>query len=101
MSSLFGPQTRDATNLLPASTSSDRYGSQDSWFADCNNGGSGTTVDAAFLNNILGNMRTVVETSGVSYTTGDMTNLYRAIYAIAVVAAQDTILRYPFIGAGP
>jgi hypothetical protein len=87
---VFGPQNSNASTTLPPGTTTVRYGTNPTWAKDCDaSGKGGTKLDAAFYNNIIGNLNLVVANSGVPSARGDMTNLYRAICATA--AAQSTV----------
>ena len=82
----FGPQGFNAATSLPAGTTNNRYGTGvDTWVKPASGPGEcdGTVLDAAFFNTIIGNIRYVVQQSGVAMTDGDMTLLFDAIQAIS------------------
>jgi len=82
----FGPQGNNAVTMLPAGTSTNRYGvGVDTWVKDCVPGGaSGTVLDAAFFNMLIGNLRgaingAIADGANFSANDGDMTLLWKAI----------------------
>ena len=86
----FGPQGANAAKSLPAGTTTIRYNGFDTWVKDCSANGAtdGTALDASFFNNIIGNLTTLISSSGIgSVTRGDMTLVYRAV----VKAAQGSL----------
>ena len=80
----FGPQSANVATALPAGSATNRGGTNvDTWVRDAssNTACDGTVLDAAFFNNIIGNLRYAVRQSGVTLNDGDMTLLYKAIIA--------------------
>ncbi len=87
---VLGPQGPNATTTLPAGSANNRWGNGvDTWVKDASTATScdGTVLDAAFFNNIIGSLRTVIDkaiTAGapITKTDGDITLLYDAIIAL-------------------
>jgi len=82
----FRPQGNNAVTMLPAGTSTNRYGTGvDTWVTDCVPGGaSGTVLDAAFFNMLIGNLRgaiagAIADGATITPNDGDMTLLWQAI----------------------
>jgi hypothetical protein len=81
MTNVFGPQTQGVALVLPSGNAAVRYGSQNTWVKPCApDGTGGTNIDAAFFNNLIGNLNYVVTSAGLTYVRrGDMSVLYRSI----------------------
>jgi len=95
---IFGPQGANAASTLPVGTRNNRYGAGvDTWVQDCGAGNTnGTILNAAFFNNIIGNLRNVVKAAvrdGATFDAcdGDMDALLKAIkfYAGSGVSAGE------------
>ena len=89
----FGPQGSNAATALPQGTTVNRYGTRiDTWVKDASSAAAcdGTVLDAAFFNNIIGNLRYLVTTAGVAKTDGDMTLVYDAVKAISPTIEAGT-----------
>lgn len=85
MNNPFGPQGSQATTSLPPGTNQTRYGDDPTWCKDCTapNANDATVLDAAFFNNIIGNLNYAVEASGITpVARGDMSLLFKAIVKI-------------------
>lgn len=81
MNNPFGPQTSSAATALPSGNTQNRYGAVETWCRECKADGTGGTVlDAAYYNNIHGNLNYLVNMAKLtSANRGDMSVVYRAI----------------------
>lgn len=80
MTDLLGPASAlNAVTVRPADIRV--FGPDDSWFKACENGvdGTGTIIQAAFLNGSLAQMRTVIREAGVTVDNADDEMLWKAI----------------------
>jgi hypothetical protein len=90
----FGPQGSHAATTMPSGNTSLRYGTSDTWVKDCSATGAndGTNIDAAFFNNIIGNLNTLIVNSAISpVTRGDMSLVWRAVRA-AIVSTINSMV---------
>ena len=90
----FGPQSANAATALPSGSTTNRYGvNVDTWVRDCTDtvNNNGTVLNAAFFNNIIGNLRYLVNTAGCPLVDGDMTMVYDAVLKVVQANAITSV----------
>lgn len=79
----FGPQGPNYATTRPAADP-EASGGTDTWFVNCSAAGAkdGTFATASFFNVIVGNLRYLVRTAGITLATLDDTMVWQAVKAI-------------------
>jgi len=95
MSTAFGPQGLNYTVIAPSQSelAQNRSGSLATWAQDCTskNAEDGTVLDANYHNMIMGNLRHLVEASGVALSDGDLTLVHQAVNAVVATATGSLL----------